>query len=411
MNILFIHRKLPGQFQHLLVSFAADPRNRVFGICQADAPILRNTPLLEKIHIAVYQKPHQTTPGVHPYAVEMERAIFNGQAVARVLQQLKEQGVRLDLAIAHLSWGEALYFKDIFPHTPLIGYSEYYYHGQGTDVDFDPQYLSSIDHQLHVRTLNAQLLLGMVSCDVCVAPTCWQKHLFPTELQSKIRVIHEGVDVEQVKPDPHASLVLPDGTSLSKQDEVITYTARNLEPYRGFPVFMRAVAEICQLRPKCHVIIAGGDEVSYSPHLPNGLTYRELALQECAIDLQRVHFLGSVPYTTYLNILQISSVHIYLTYPFVLSWSLIEAMSAGCVIVASNTAPVAEVVQHDYNGLLVDFFEHQQIASSVNQVLNHPSRMQHLAINARNTIVQHYQQQHSLEQYRHLYESIVPSTF
>ncbi len=405
MNVLFIHRRLPAQFKHLISFFSSSSQNQVFGISQDDAPICQDNELA-RVYCKHYEPPHEKSPNIHPFAADFELCVKNGLAVAAILTRYKNQGIHFDIAFAHLGWGEALYFKDVYPLVPLIGYSEYYYHSQGTDVDFDPQYPISLEHQYKVRTLNAQLLLGMIASDVCVLPTCWQKSLFPQELHSKIKIIHEGIDINNIQPEKDAMLILPDGTALTKQDEVVSYSARNLEPYRGFHVLMRAVSEINKRRPNCHIIITGGDEVSYGVKLSNGLSYREQLSREINVDPNRVHFLGFVDYSLHLKILQISSAHIYLTYPFVLSWSFMEALASACVVIASNTAPVLEVIKHEHNGLLVDFFDHLQIADQVDRIFSDPMRFRAIAQNARATIVQHYDLQNSIAQYQYLIENL-----
>src|SRR5439155_7868886 len=208
-------------------------------------------------------------------------------------------------------------------------------------------------------------------------PTLWQQSRFPRVYRPGIRVIHDGIDTDRVTPG-------------RPQDELITYVSRNLEPYRGFHTFVRAIPEIQRRRPKARIVIVGGDEVSYSPRLPTGETYRARLLRELEgkIDLSRVHFVGKLPYSDYVSVLRSSSVHVYLTYPFVLSWSLIEALSAGCLVVASRTPPVEEAIRHGENGLLTDFFSTEEIAASVDEALK--GRHEHLREAARRTAVEGY---------------------
>jgi glycosyltransferase involved in cell wall biosynthesis len=224
-------------------------------------------------------------------------------------------------------------------------------------------------------------------------PTQWQKAQYPAEYHDKLRVIHEGIDTDVVKPDPEAFIILKKaGVRLTPKDEVITYVARNLEPYRGFHIFMRAVPEIQKRRPKAHILIVGGDEVSYGSSLPHGQTFRKRMLAEVGkdIDPRRLHFLGRIPYAAYLKVLQVSSAHVYLTYPFVLSWSMLEAMAAGCLVIGSRTPPVEEAIRDGQNGLLVDFFSVWDIAERVDDVLGHSERMQAIRDKARGAVIQRY---------------------
>lgn len=406
MNLLFIHQNFPGQFTHLVAHFAAFPDNHVAAICQGQAPGLRNRNFAS-VAKTVYRPHRRPSSTNHPYLFRGEAHVLNGQGVARALLQLRRKGFKPDLTFAHIGWGEAIYFKDIFPDVPMIGYCEFYYRSQGADVGFDPEYPAVLDDRLRVRTLNASQLLTLPSLDAGVSPTRWQKSLYPSEYQSRIRVIHEGVDTQRVRPDSKQRLVLPSGVTLTKDMEVVTYTARGLEPYRGFHIFMRAVEEICRRRPNCHIVITGGDEVRYGKRLPDNQSYRAKLLNEVAIDHGRVHFLGFVPYDIHVKVLQVSSAHVYLTVPFVLSWSVLEAMAAECVIIGSATPPVQEVIRDGENGLLFDYFSSEELADRVDEVLDDPNRKHNLAIKAREDIVKKYELGDGIEEYKRLCRSFV----
>ena len=400
MNILFIHQNFPGQFRHIAQSLAQEGKHQVLSLCEEHAPGL---PGVEK---TIYKPSRKGTPGIHAYLAGTEMHVIRGQSVARALVALKQRGYKPDVIVAHMGWGEALYPKDIYPDVPLVTYFEFFYHAEGADVGFDPEYPMTLDDRLRIRTKNITNLLSLDAADTGISPTAWQGSLYPTEYQPKIRLIHEGINTDIAAPDPKAWLELPSGLRLTKKDEVITYISRNLEPYRGFHIFMRAVEKICQRRPNCQVLIVGGDEVSYGQKLPPGETHREQMLKEVKIDAARVHFMGKIPYAQYLKILQISSAHIYLTVPFVLSWSMLEAMSAGCVVIGSATPPVEEVIEHEVNGLLVDFLSPDQIADAVDTVLNDKKRLQGIGKAARETIIKHYNLQAGIDGYRKLFEEI-----
>jgi glycosyltransferase involved in cell wall biosynthesis len=404
INIVFIHYELPGQFLHLIRYLSKHSGYNVYGICHEHAKESCDSNLFKTLY--TYQEKDIGSIATHHYVTDIQRCVLRAQAVTEVLQQCLSQQINFDIAVSHTGWGEALYFKDFYPETPLLGYVEFYFHATGADIGFDPSYPLSKDQTLQVKTLNSQLLLGMNECDVLITPTNWQKSLFPTMWQSKINVIHEGVDIDYCKPNEQVFLTLPDGTQLTRQDEVITYTARNLEPYRGFPTLIKAVERICQKRPNCHIIITGGDDVSYSKKLPYGECYREVCVKSVSIPNERVHFLGHVPYSTHIQILQLSSVHLYLTYPFVLSWSFIEAMACGCTIIASDTQPVMDILEPEINGIAVNFFDDEQIAIQVEAVLNHPQRKKHLGLAARKKIERHYQHHFAINHYLHLFQQL-----
>ena len=387
MIFLFVHQNFPGQYKQIVRYLADQPGNTVYFITQNNANMMVGVKKL------VYKVDIPATMNCHPYSVDYDIAVRTGLAVAQVCQALQQQGIVPDLIAGHCGWGETLFIKDVFPDSPLLSYFEFFYHFSSVDVDFDTEYPADARAAFRLRTRNAVNLLSFDAADWGNTPTAWQRSLHPPELRTRLTRLHEGVDTQFIAPDPEAWLkVGAKDLMLKPTDEVITYIARNLEPYRGFHIFMRAVKEILLRRPKARVIIIGGDEVSYGPPHPSGKTFREVMLAELGPDLptDRIFFTGQVSYEIYLSVLQISSAHIYLTYPFVLSWSFIEAMSAGCAIIGSDTPPVLEVLKDGENGLVVDFFSSTEIADRVDEILDHPTRMQHLRDAARRTAVEQY---------------------
>ena len=365
MKLLFIHQNFPGQYAHAArhlvhagheVSFITQPRQaRIEGVRKLE---YRPRPALGS--------------AAHPYLRELENAVANGLEVAKLCHWLDRDKFVPDIVIGHNGWGEILYVKDVWPQVPLLGYFEFFYRAGGSDVDFDREFPPEADAALRLRTRNAVNLLGLDAVDWGQSPTEWQRAQYPERHRDRITVVHEGVDTELVRPDPTARLWLANGRCLSRADEIVTYSARDLEPYRGFHAFMRVLPEVLERRPTAQVLIVGGDGVSYGRQSQQATSYREQLLAELdgRLDLQRVHFLGHLPYRQYLTVLQISTVHVYLTYPFVLSWSLLEAMAAGCLVVSSRTAPVEEVMRDGGNGFLVDFFDLDRLASRVVEVLS-----------------------------------------
>lgn len=341
-----------------------------------------------KVHYEPARKPHKET---HHYVKPLEDAVLQGQAVYRELDKLKKDGFYPDVVYGHSGWGTPLFIKDVFPKTRLLCYFEWFYRSSGSDVGFDPDEPVSVDDKLRIRIKNAPILSDLYGCDAGLSPTVWQQAQFPKEFLSKIYVLHDGIDTNYFSPKKSEKLILPEiKLDLSDADEIVTYVSRGLEPYRGFPQFMKTVSLLQKRRKKCHVVIVGEDRVAYGKRLPDGKTYKQAMLEKYDFDMSRIHFTGRLPYDQYRTVLRLSSVHVYLTRPFVLSWSMLEALSTGCCVVASDTAPVKEVIQNGVNGLLVNFFNTEEIADRVEEALDNSEKMQMIRQNARQTIVEKY---------------------
>jgi len=371
MRVLIIHQNFPGQFKHIAKEWAKRPGWQVVGIGRDTAPGLPGVGLLR------YRPHREGRRDQHPYLRTMESAVLHGQAVLRVMQQLKTKGFAPDAILAHPGWGETLYAKDIFPGAKLIHFCEWYYQAEGADLGFDPEHPLTPDDQARVRTWNALHLLNLEQCDIGVTPTVWQRSRHPERYLDKIVVAHEGIDTENLKPDPSATFVVPNGPNKGKVfkagEPVVTYVARNLEPYRGFPQFMRALERVQQTHRTCQAIVVGGDDVSYGRKPCGAPNWRERILREVSIDPERTHFVGKLPYEQYRRVLQVSAAHIYLTYPFVLSWSMLEAMASGALVIGSDTPPVREVLKDGLNGLSVEFGDVPRVAELASQALEEPA--------------------------------------
>ncbi|MDJ0731524.1 MAG: glycosyltransferase family 4 protein [Crocosphaera sp.] len=385
MNILFLHPNFPAQFRHVATLLAKNPKNKVvFGTKRKEGRI-------PGVFKAIYTPSRQARPETHHYVRTLENAVLQGQAVYRLADQLKRENFIPDVVYGHSGWGPTLFIKDIFPKAELLCFFEWFYHAHGTDADFDPKEPLTVDDQARIRIKNTPILTDLYSCDRGLSPTAWQRQQFPPEFHSKITVRHDGVDTNYFQPKPGAKLVLQNKKlDLSEVNEMVTYVARGMEPYRGFPQFMEAVSILLKKRPDCHVVIVGEDRVAYGRSLPDGKTYKQLMLETFDYDLSRLHFTGSLPYSQYLQVIQASSVHVYLTRPFVLSWSMLEVMSTGGLVLGSKTSPVEEVIEDGVNGLLVNFFAIDRIVERVEEVLEHPDKMADLRVKARETIQEKY---------------------
>ena len=385
MRILFLHPNFPAQFRHVAAALAKDNSNEVFfGTNRREGSL----PGVKKVF---YQAKREARPETHHYVRPLENAVLQGQAVFRMAEELKAKRFVPDVVYGHSGWGPTLFIKDIFPQAKLLCYFEWFYHAHGTDADFDTNEPLSYDDEARIRIRNAPILQDLYSCDRGLSPTYWQHQQFPSEYQRKINVLHDGVDTEFFRPKSGAKLILASqNLDLSHVDEIVTYATRGMEPYRGFPQFMEAVALLQQRRPNCHVVVVGENRVAYGKKLADGKTYKDLMLEEFPIDQSRIHFTGWLPYQEYLQVLQASSAHVYLTRPFVLSWSLLESLSTGCLVVGSLTPPVMEVIEDGVNGLLADFFSPQEICDRIEEALNHPDKMAPIRAKARETVEKYY---------------------
>ncbi|MED7668764.1 glycosyltransferase [Pseudomonas moraviensis subsp. stanleyae] len=377
MKLLLVHQNFPGQFRHVALAAMAR-RDEVVAIGRDTAPGIAG------VTIHRYRATSRAPGNIHPYLIRYEQAVIDGQKVFEILSRLKRSGYQPDVILAHPGWGETLFAKDVYPDTPLVHYCEYYYRAQGADSGFDPEFPQATRESARLRVLNSLHLLNLEQCDVAIAPTQWQRSLFPAAYRSAIRVIHEGV-VQGADLAEVGAVRLPNGIELKAGQPIVTYVARNLEPHRGFHSFMRAIPLIQAECPEAQIIVVGGDDVSYGRKAVGYANWRSRMEAEVSFDHSSVHFTGKLPYQTYRAVLQCSTVHVYLTYPFVLSWSLLEAMASGCVIVASDTAPVKEVIVDGVNGVLVDFFDHQGVAANVCRVLKSSGEYDGLASAAKLT--------------------------
>ncbi|MGO4908428.1 glycosyltransferase [Pseudorhodobacter sp. W20_MBD10_FR17] len=388
MKILFVHQNFPGQFLYLAPALQARGHD-----CRAltDATNKRAS----KIPVLRYR--HEV-PLPDPKATRLGRNFIQmtdrGVTAARACLQLRDKhGYTPDVIFGHSGWGETLFLKEVWPDAKLIVYAEFYYRGVDRDVGFDVEFSrGGFDAVMTAQSRAAHLGQSLLHADAALAPTKWQASTYPPALQPMIKVIFDGVNTDVMVPNAAASLTLPNGQQLRAGDEVLTFVNRNLEPYRGYHTFMRALPDVMAARADAQVVIVGGDDVSYGAAAPKGQNWKQMFLDEVSdrIDLSRVHFLGKVPYAQFVALMQISRVHAYLTYPFVLSWSMLEAMSAGAYVVGSRSAPVEELIEDGVNGRLVDFFDIKAWSDALTQGLAEPERFMPLRRAARQTIVDNY---------------------
>lgn len=386
-KVLFLHKYFPGQFVHLARRLARIPGVRV------DAMASDPTDPVDGVTLHRYAVQTAGESRTHAYLARTEAAMWRGQSVLAACTLMARGGYRPDLVIGHAAWGEILFLKDLWPDVPLVGYFEFFYRGTGADVGFDPPAPLNLNELARVRSLNIVNLLSLEAADRGVCPTRWQRDLHPPEFLGKLALVHEGIDTRVASPGPARPMALPDGGLLEPGQEIVTYVARDLEPYRGFHVLIRAAVDLLRSRPGTRLAIAGSDGVSYGPPPAGGGSWRDRLLAEVgeALPLDRVHFLGHLPHADFINLMRLSGAHLYLTYPFVLSWSMLEAMACGVTLVASDTRPVTEVVGHGDNGLLVPFHNPAAVAAGLATALDMPEgERARMRAAARRTVLDRY---------------------
>jgi glycosyltransferase involved in cell wall biosynthesis len=423
VKLLFIHQNFPGQYLYL-VRFLLRAGHEIVGI--GENVNISNRGVLRGCTTIGYPTPQQAGPATHHYLRGLEAGVRRGQVVARTLISLKSRGFVPDVISLHPGWGEGLFVREIFPRTPLLMFCEYYFRAGQADVGFDPEFPADVDRDLGINLRNTAQVMSLLTADGCVCPTEWQASRYPAFIRDKMRIIHDGVNVDFMTPNPDESLVLQplkrpghsrildapatraaqarpvpedDGREpagkpvrLSRADKVVTYAARNLEPYRGIHVFLRMLPELQQRHPDAHIVIAGNDGTSYGKTPPDGRSHKDIYFAETArkLDTSRIHFVGRIAYASLRALFRVSTAHVYLTYPFVLSWSCLEAMSCGALTVASATDPVLEVIRHGGNGLLTDFFDREKLLATLDDILKNPSAFDAIRMRARRSVVEKY---------------------
>lgn len=381
MNILIVHQNYPGQWREMLPRLCAGGRNKVVFLTQ------RKEIGEPKDHVVViYEAAHRAKPGGWRYSNMFENMTGNGIGAAKACIELRKKGFTPDIIIGHTGWGEMTYLKEVWPKVPMVGSFEYYYIPKGGLFGFDKEFPEKPDIAYLLHSNNAYLHLNHLTCDGRHTATKWQRSTYPERLREGIEVYHEGVRTDRLKPD-HASdiKVMVGDYEMSRQDKIVTYVARGLEPARGFHIMMRALPRLQKLARDARVVIIGADEIFYGLKLPEGKTFRGIFTKELdgKVDWARVHFAGRVAYGDYVRLLQLARCHVYLTAPFVLSWSLLESMALEKTIVASGVDPVREVIEDDRTGLLVDFFAYEHLAEKVARVLKHPTHYRAIGEEAR----------------------------
>lgn len=383
-KILFVHSNFPAQFGFLGLRLKGAGWDCAFATARADTTS-------DTFRIIPFKEGRDITKGIHPYVANLERGVIRGQNAARAFYAARREGYEPDIVMAHSGWGVGLFAKDVWPHACYIPYCEWWYNFPPVDASFLSDFEPTDDMQLRQRIRNSPMLIDLEASDRALCPTRFQAAQFPPRLQVLLSVIHDGVDTKAHAPAPaRPAEVAGLDTRPEAMPEIVTYATRGMEPQRGFPEFMRALEILQKRRPGLHALITGTDRVAYGKPLPEGDSWKKRMLAECDLDLSRTHFTGHLTRLDYIKVLQVSDAHVYLTVPFVLSWSMLEAMSAGVALVASDVEPVREFVTDGVHGRLVDFHSPQAIADAVEAMLEDRAATAAMRAAARERIVTGY---------------------
>ena len=381
-KILFVHQNFPGQFPHI----ADACRQRGYKLAAIAGPTGKNRP---GVDVRRWTLKRSSTVGIFEPATRAEADLMRGEAAAVIATRLKADGFVPDLIIGHPGWGETLHLSEVFPGVPQILFGEFFYKSHGADVGFDTEFEShTLPADLRVNAKNATLAMAYCLGEVIVCPTGFQASTFPKTFRPLVRVFHEGIDIGNAARKPEPCFKLPDGRTLDGSTPVITFINRNFERLRGYHVFMRALPALLARVPDAEVVLIGDDKgKGYGGELPNGETWRQRMEAELGdrIDPRRVHYVGRVPHTSMIDLLSMSWAHVYYTYPFILSWSVVEAMACECLILGSDTGPVRDAVSSGVNGVLNDFFDVDALSSAMAEACERPEAFVDMRRAARRT--------------------------
>ena len=385
-GVLFVHNNFPAQFRDVAQTLVARGV-RCAAIGSASSPSVQG------VRTGRYSLPRGTTPGIFPFVVRAEADMIRGRQALDLARALKAEGFDPAVIVGHNGWGETLLLDDCFPDAKQVLFSEFFYHGRGLDIGFDPAMGGEASDEaiLLGKTKNATLALALTDADVIVSPTQFQASVMPSIFQPRVKIIHEGVDTDAIRPGQSADFELPDGAVLPPGAPLITHINNNMEPMRGLHIMARALPRLLAEVPDAHVAIFGNPGGKpYGGSAPEGQTWKDVCFEGVTYDPARVHFMGKTPHATMLAALQRSTAHVYYSYPFVLSWSLVEAMASGCYVIGSDTAPVRDAIEDGVNGRLLPFFDPDLLAAALIEACRHPGASAPLRVAARQTAVEKF---------------------
>ena len=381
-GVLFVHNNFPAQFADLAATLVARgvPCAAIGGAA---------APGLPGVKLGRYGLSRGSTSGIFPLAVRAEADLLRGASALRMAQQMKQTGFDPAVIVGHPGWGETVFLREAWPQAKFVAYAEFFYRGRGLDVDFDESFRKTAeDAVLRAEAKNAVMAFALTQADAIVAPTEFQAGILPDVFRPLVRVIHEGVDTDAIRPGPPEPFELAEGQMIWPGATVITYVNNNMEPLRGLHIFARALPRLMAEVPEAQVLMFGQDNPRpYGGQAEAGRTWREVVFEGLEIDPARLHVMGRTSHATMLAGLRLSTAHVYYTYPFVLSWSLVEAMASGCYVIASDTPPLHDAIEDGVNGRLLPFFDVDALSQAMIDACRDPEASAPLRAAARETAV------------------------
>jgi glycosyltransferase involved in cell wall biosynthesis len=386
-GVLFVHNNFPAQFRSVATA-----------LVEAGVPCAAlggaHAPGLEGVRTVRCPLQRSSTPGLLPMATRAEADLIRARGAHAGAKVLKAEGFDPAVIVGHPGWGETVLLDDVFPDARQVLFSEFFYRGRDSDIDFDNEFIPTTeDSRLGGKAKNAVMSLALTDADVIVAPTPFQASCLPEVFRRNVRIIHEGVDTDAIRPGPAEPFALDDGRLIWPGTPVITHVNNKLEPLRGLHIFLRALPRLLEAVPEAQVLIIGeAQKNGYGGNAPDDLTWKDVCLRglEDRLDPARVHFTGRIPHARMLAALRLSTAHVYYSYPFVLSWSLTEAMASGCYVIGSDTAPLRDAIQDGVNGRLLPFFDVAALSEAMIAACRDPSASTAMRAAARETAVAQY---------------------
>ncbi len=384
-GVLFVHNNFPGQFRDLAqtlidrgVPCCAIGQNHAGGMAG--------------VRMVRYVLPRGTGKDVFHLAVRAEADLIRARSAHEAAKGLKAEGWDPAVIVGHPGWGETVFLKEVFPAAKQIAFAEFFYHAVGYDVGFDTEFVQpDAESPFRTKAKNAVMSIAYGEADAIVAPTSFQAGALPDAFRTRTRVIHEGVDVEAIRAGPAEPFVLDDGRVIAPGTPVITHVNNNMEPLRGLHIFARALPRLLAEVPGAQVLIIGNPaKRPYGGAAPDGRSWRDVCFDGVEIDPSRVHFLGAVEHSRMLAALRLGTAHVYYTYPFVLSWSLVEAMASGCYVIGSDTGPLRDAITDGVNGRLLPFFDVAALSQAMIEACRAPGNSAPLRAAARATAVEKF---------------------